>query len=410
MTILNYQGSKKNLLNFLHKNLKPYLTKDKVFLDIFSGTGSVGYSFKRYCNIFANDLELYSYHISNALLSDRLYDYDIFVKDFKAKFIEIEQKKFIKKKDIILMEEVFMKEDVNELYHFYQSIPTIWNNKIKPKDIQDYNLFLYYYAGSYFGVKQSIHIDIIREIIDYPSFESFRSQMLTASYFAMKEVVFSKDGHMAQPLNVIKNRNRLLKVRNKDVLSLFLYKMKDFFSDDFVLPIRDSKVYNMNFKDLILTTNILDNVDVVYADPPYTDMQYSRYYHILNVFTKYDYPNPTHNNGQFTKGKYTENRNQSKLSQKSRSLDELSVLISSCFDKEVTLIFSFAYPIDEVGQKTNRYVFNIKDLIEKCTSIYGDSNVNVVKESYNHSNNRNSHSKKVNEYLVICEAGDKYAY
>ncbi|WP_239508159.1 DNA adenine methylase, partial [Proteus mirabilis] len=29
---------------------------------------------------------------------------------------------------------------------------------------------------------------------------------------------------------------------------------------------------------------------MVYADPPYTSVQYSRYYHVLNVLTDYDYP------------------------------------------------------------------------------------------------------------------------
>lgn len=49
----------------------------------------------------------------------------------------------------------------------------------------------------------------------------------------------------------------------------------------------------MNFEDLLKQDDIKNNVSFIYADPPYTDMQYSRYYHLLNIVAKYDYPAPT---------------------------------------------------------------------------------------------------------------------
>lgn len=44
LTILNYQGSKKNLLEFIHESLSEYIDDRDVILDIFSGTASVAYS------------------------------------------------------------------------------------------------------------------------------------------------------------------------------------------------------------------------------------------------------------------------------------------------------------------------------------------------------------------------------
>ena len=67
-SVLNYQGSKKNLLEFIHQNVASYIEPDSTLLDIFAGTCSVGYSYKRDYTIYANDSELYSYIISTALL------------------------------------------------------------------------------------------------------------------------------------------------------------------------------------------------------------------------------------------------------------------------------------------------------------------------------------------------------
>lgn len=47
LTVLNYQGSKKNLLEFIHKSLSFYIDDNDIILDIFSGTASVAYSYKR---------------------------------------------------------------------------------------------------------------------------------------------------------------------------------------------------------------------------------------------------------------------------------------------------------------------------------------------------------------------------
>lgn len=410
MTILNYQGSKKNLLDFIHENLEPYLSEDKVFFDIFSGTSSVGYSFKRNCNIIANDLELYSYYISKAVLSARITNYVDLKKKIKNEFDKLLKQKMLKLQNTIDNErDLLAKEDIKGIFNLYQNNPTIWNGMIQNIDKNEYNLFLYYYSGTYFGIEQSVQIDVLRQVIDKYSDEDLVAKMIASVFYALKETVFSKDGHMAQPLNIKKNIKKLLNVRAKNIFKFFIDKLDDFASDEFVQVRDKSEIYNMNFKDLINETNVLDRVDVVYADPPYTDMQYSRYYHILNVFAKYDYPNPTINNGVYTKGLYTENRNQSRLSQKSKSLDDLELLITSCNAKKVILVFSFAYPINPNIQKTDRYVFDVDDLINVCQQHYGQNNVKVVTEQYQHSNNRNKATKSVNEYLIICGSGENHA-
>ena len=222
----------------------------------------------------------------------------------------------------------------------------------------------------------------------------------------MKETVFAKDGHMAQPLSPVKNIARHLKQRSKSIFPLLIKKLGEFVvfsstekhSNEF-----KHKIYNLDIKD-ITKGEIFNNkkIKMIYADPPYTDMQYSRYYHLLNVAANYDFPMPTISRGKFTSGLYTEGRNQSDLSKKSTAKLRIEELCRYCKDNNITLALSYAYPEDRINQKTNRYTVSIEDLISLAKHIFGSNNVSIAEESYKHANHRNSTTKNVFEYLIIC--------
>lgn len=68
-TVLNYQGSKQKLRDFIFDNLSQYLPADKALLDIFSGSAAVSEMFKKNCLVFANDTELFASIIADAILN-----------------------------------------------------------------------------------------------------------------------------------------------------------------------------------------------------------------------------------------------------------------------------------------------------------------------------------------------------
>lgn len=401
LTILNYQGSKKNLLGFIHDTLETYLNNDDVIFDIFSGTGSVAYSYKRNYSVYANDAEIYAATVARAILGEPIYPDECSV--IKNQYKDI----FNKKQKIYgtLREtetHLLNIECIKDLIELYESIPTVWTTDKKYMENDKYSLFFKYYSGSYFGINQACDIDIIREIIDLNP--KYQDVLLASLFFAMKESVFSKDGHMAQPLDITKNQAKLIKVRKRNILDLFIEKLDDFTIGNLVYnPDNTTKVFNCNFEDILEKREIIDEVTVIYADPPYTDMQYSRYYHLLNTLVEYNYPEVTRNKNGFTKGLYLENRFQSQLSKKSTCLNSMKKLIEFSKKYNKCLVISFAYPKDIERQKTDRYVMDIDDLINACILIYGEAKVKVHKINYKHSNNRNSESKKVFEYLIICE-------
>ncbi|MCB5015858.1 DNA adenine methylase [Streptococcus mutans] len=413
-TILNYQGNKSSLINFLKNNLQKYLLPGDIFFDIFSGAGSVASAFKSDNIIIANDAELYATIISSALLNTPntaiLKNTVIEFQDKLKKNIQKNQKKF---ETLISEEKEFLNSnDNNKLVNLYKNFPTIWNNldkKINAENLKllgQYNLFTYYYSGTYFGIEQSIAIDSIVETINSISEKSATDTLYSCLFFAMKEAVFAKDGHMAQPLNPIKNEKRHLKQRKKNIAQLLKQKLEEFIIYSSTGKNKYNQIhrsYNLDITDITKQHLLSDlNIKMIYADPPYTDMQYSRYYHLLNVAARYDFPKPTILRGKFTTGLYTEGRNQSDLSKKSTAKKRIEELCEYCKQNNIILALSYAYPEDIINQKTDRYTISIEELITLAKKIFGSNNVSIAEENYKHANHRNSSTKKVFEYLIIC--------
>lgn len=413
ITILNYQGNKTSLLPFIKENIQNYISPGDMVCDIFSGSGSVGSYLQNEYNIISNDAELYSTIISSALLnnpeqSKLIKTKDSFQKGIKYNFISL-----LSTHDNIVATErnLLSKSDTLGLQKLYSTFPKIWNNLDNTvtwellKEKKRYNLFLYYYSGTYFGIEQAIQIDsIIKTIHEISSVET-QDILFSCLFYAMKETVFSKDGHMAQPLSIEKNSKRHITQRKKNIFNFFINKLDEFisFSPSKIKNNINNKTFNLDMSALLNNKEFNEQpVKLIYADPPYTDMQYSRYYHLLNVAARYDYPEPTIIRGQYTKGLYTEGRNQSDLSKKSTAKNKLIELFDYCHNNNIVLALSYAYPIDQINQKIDRYTISIEELVQIAKETFGNKKVRIEQTSYSHANHRNSNSKDVLEYLILC--------
>lgn len=410
--ILNYQGNKASLMPFISTNIQNYISPGSKICDIFAGSGSVGAYLKNNYSIVANDAELYSAIISASLLNTPSTNSLLKAKEIFFKGYKINLKALLSSHEsVVAKERIFLSSNsTTKLIDLYKNFPTIWNGLDKminyeqlAKDNQ-YNLFLYYYSGTYFGIEQSIQIDsIIKTIHEFDNVET-QNVLFSCLFYAMNETVFSKDGHMAQPLSIEKNSSRHLKQRKKNVSTYFRIKLDEFIEKSPVLEKnKKCKVFNQDMSTLLKDEKFnQQHIDLIYADPPYTDMQYSRYYHLLNIAAKYNYPEPTILRGKFTKGLYTEGRNQSDLSKKSTATARLEELFNYCHKNNIALVLSYAYPKDKVNQKTNRYTISIEKLVKMAKKIFGNKKVQIEYKDYQHANNRNSSAKKVFEYLILC--------
>ena len=363
--------------------------------------------------VYANDSEIYASINADAILKQA----DIDSASELVNSIDIEYATEIKKHAKPVIEFVkkeknaLDKENYNQLIALYNIYPTVWNNHYSNitksgltvdsiKQTNNYYLFVTYYATNYYGIAQALDIDCLIKIIN-SRFPQYRNALLSCLFYSMKETVFSKDGHMAQPLSLEKNQTRLFTQRKKNVYELFIKKFKEYITVPLSKFSGKNIVFNSNFEDL-LNQKVFSNVGLVYADPPYTDMQYSRYYHLLNVAAKYEYPELTTTKNGYTKGLYTEGRYQSKLSQRSFAKQSLENLIKYCAQNNTNLAISYAYPQDREKQATDRYTISIDELITLAQKHYTNARVNIVTQNYNHANHRNSEQKKVLEYLILC--------
>lgn len=234
MNTLNYIGSKhsliKNIIEVLQKNIDDL--KSNSFLDLFAGTGTVGFNMQKYCNnILANDLEYYSYVINKGLLCCKYSD---------------------KLRDII--------KHCNELE---LSEGLIYKN-FSPNDNCE---------RMFFTTKNAQKADSIRTYIERLKEE--KQIDINEYYFLVSSLLVSID-----------------KVANTaSVYGAYLKKYKSSSLKELILQpihtdilIKENKVFNEKAEDLV--KNI--NSDIVYLDPPYNNRQYSANYSPLNYIAKYE--------------------------------------------------------------------------------------------------------------------------
>ena len=80
---MRYIGNKSKLLDFIEGVIEKYKIKGDSFVDLFSGTSSVGDYFKDNYKILSNDFMYYSYVFSKAkLLNDSIPKFDDFYKKY----------------------------------------------------------------------------------------------------------------------------------------------------------------------------------------------------------------------------------------------------------------------------------------------------------------------------------------
>ena len=286
---IRYMGNKNKLLDFIIPEIINNSSKDDIICELMAGTNCVSYALKDKRKIYTNDIQYYSYIISNALIKNN------------SKVISSE--KAIK--------------DLEEKY------------KINLES-HEYDFFKKNYPDTYFSAKQCIEIDSIRYAINYITDMDIKSLYLVALMNAMC-VCESTSGHFAQYLP--SDHPRLEKIKNKSIWNEFLKKCNDF--KKIVFSKFENKCFNLNYEKLIELPEF-DEVDLVYIDPPYTGEQYSRFYHVLETICKYDNPEL-----EF-KGLYRTDRFTYPFSLRTKAFDEFDKLFSSLASKGKKIVLSYS--------------------------------------------------------------------
>lgn len=165
------------------------------------------------------------------------------------------------------------------------------------------------YSYGYFSLEQCAQIDSIRYALEVLrgrgsiSDRKFDWGILALGGAAIR--VANTTGHFAQFLTPNpSNYERVAKQFRRSAWTEWLKCASR------LKPIGTAKWRGENLATRSDSTSLLSNRDyaskaqVVYCDPPYTDDQYSRYYHVWETLVLYDYPEIT-GRGRYREGRFT---------------------------------------------------------------------------------------------------------
>jgi adenine-specific DNA-methyltransferase len=195
-------------------------------------------------------------------------------------------------------------------------------------------------------------------------------------------------GHYAQFRDIRKeNINDILIYRKKEILPLFESKFNS-------LRAYFDGSNNTNFKHEFSSLNYLDVLQkmrpnsIVYADPPYQFVHYSRFYHALETLVKYDYPEVEH------KGRYRTDRHQSPFCIRTQVAKAFSDMFVAIYKKESSLVLSYS----------NSGMITLNDLLILAKANFPNYSIHVKELDYLHSTmgRQGDKSRNVTEVLVVC--------
>lgn len=204
-----------------------------------------------------------------------------------------------------------------------------------------YRLFTITFSGGYLGLQQSIEIDSIRYALDLllstGRLNIDQHKWMSIALCQATSKVATTTGHFAQYTRVKENtRKRFISQRRRSIWNEWLRAIYELSPVGTKLWRSRNRVFcqdaNALLRDLYERS---DPPAVIYADPPYTSDQYSRYYHLYETLLLYDYPVATGT------GRYRADRFRSPYSLKTRVQGALESLVSNSAKLGAKLVLSY---------------------------------------------------------------------
>ena len=377
--LMKYMGSKRELLDFIISSINDLDIESNWFCDLFSGTSVVGCSLKDEYNVQINDIQIYTSIFANTYLPNI------------NKLINSTELEKIKDRVLFYVDEFYRKYP--DLIFDYNSIDNY--EKLTKLEIQQQNLiysnfeigfhlFVKYYSGIYWSYTQCVWIDSIRAVAEEYKGKSDYYIILSSLIYAMSYTSQST-GHFAQFRDVTEsNMHDIMLYRIRDIWTYFEKKFLEILN---MVDVEATNRYTITTLDYLDCLRLIERNTIVYADPPYSSVHYSRFYHAIETLIRYDYPNVKY------KGRYREDRHQSPFGKKTEVKNAFGKLFKGVKNKNSHLILSYS----DNGMITQ------DEIMEIGNSIMGNQYKGDIQvKEYIHSKMGRSdiHSMGVNELII----------
>ncbi len=381
--IIKYMGSKKSILDFVIGGINEIYTGGKV-CDLFAGTSVLSGALGKLVPIHSNDIQEYSAVLSKTYLSN--YDW----KKFNNTLLEdilVEASNHVRN---------FQEEYPNFTYSYSaeMTIKQFVHLEKKQQKLLDHNfdnsiyhLFAKYYSGTYWSFQQCLWIDALRRVAedykDTPVFNVILSSLMYSMSYCSQST-----GHYAQYRDAKSesSKNDILIYRLRDIRLYFETKFNQLKqhlgSNNF-----DHTVTSLDYRKCL---EVMEPGTLVYADPPYAFVHYSRFYHAIETLVKYDYPKVDH------KGRYRSDRHQSPFGRRREVKQAFQSLFLGIKNKKSNLILSYS----------NTGMISLNEILQIARDTMGkDYEVTYKEQDYKHSTmgRNDDKSKDVKEYLIIAK-------
>ncbi len=334
---IRYMGNKSRLLDYIVPEIALVTPKGGKVCDLMAGSCTVSYALKEHFTVYTNDVQEYSRVISEAVVVNQ-----------------------------------------NEVISAQTAMRELLDYITENERERHFTFFEETYAKTYFSLAQCRDIDSIRYAVGRVENEHRRALYLLALMNAMC-VVQSTPGHFAQFMP--SEHKRIIPLQRMSLKEEFLKRCELY--SDLVFTDCENKAFCMDYKELF-KTDLLDSVDTVYLDSPYSQEQYSRFYHILETVVKYDSPSVNF------KAKYRSDRFMSGFCYKSRVEEEFTNILGFCRDTGKSLVISYS----------DRGVLSIDRLHELCGEYF--SSVERKSIAYDHST-QGKGKQKISEVIITCQ-------
>lgn len=326
--ILKYMGGKRDILNDINSAIEEMQITADTFCDLFAGTAIVAFAFSDKYHIISNDIQQYSSIFAETYLADysACNDVSTLIDEICKEAIEIVD-------EVNRRYPKYLFEYRDELSFAEMERMENYQMALIHEEFDDgFSFFKKSYSGTYWSYEQCKWIDAIRCVAEHRSNTILYPVIISALIYAMSYSTQST-GHFAQYRTLTqKNYKSVLMYRLKSVPDLFRKKLNELLSK--IPPcVHRHRTCTLDYVDCIET---LPEGTLVYADPPYSAVHYSRFYHALETLVKYDNPKVAY------KGRYREDRYQSPFDQNSNVRSAFHRLFKSIDEKKCHLLLSYS--------------------------------------------------------------------
>ncbi|MCW4151994.1 DNA adenine methylase [Halomonas sp. 18H] len=363
---VKYMGSKSKIIDFVINGINEVRNEEEPILDLFSGSASLAGAIGRQTEIRSNDIQVFSSIIAsaytNAWFSDISPDAEKILKKARAEVSrnrpaivghEVNYKEPMKLEEFVKCEEK-QRELINYSY------------------THEWHLFLKNYSGTWWSAEQCLWIDAIRKVAEEYVNDPVYPVILSSLMFAM---AYSSQGtgHYAQyrDATTLSSMKDISIYRSRDVEKYFFRKYQEAILS---LP-RQPNPFRSMATSLDYRDSLTDfHNGVIYADPPYCFVHYSRFYHALETLILYDFPELQYKGEKIVKGRYRAQRHQSPFSIKSKVNGAFEDLFQGVVNSGSNLVLSYS----------NTGMITLDELGELAGDIFQGKSIELLSMDYQH--------------------------